>query len=87
MTSQAFAESGIPLFDLSTSGKTWFWLATVFQMILAFVGLSFRDLEYSQKRLVQNIDGLTKSSEFLYCPKIGLVATISVGSAFLLFHS
>ena len=79
-----FVESGIPLFDFVDIWQNLGWLATVFKWIPAFVVIISVTLEYSQKTIKQNIiDGLSKR-EFLLS-KIGLVATISVGSALLLF--
>jgi len=79
-----FIESGIPLFDFVDIWQNLGWLATIFKWIPAFVVIISVTLEYSQKTIKQNIiDGLSKR-EFLLS-KIGLVATISVGSALLLF--
>jgi len=79
-----FVESGIPLFDFVDIWQNLGWLATIFKWIPAFVIIISITLEYSQKTIRQNIiDGLSKK-EFLLS-KIGLVATISVGSALLLF--
>jgi hypothetical protein len=79
-----FIESGIPLFDFVDIWQNLGWLATIFKWIPAFVVIISVTLEYSQKTIRQNIiDGLSKR-EFLLS-KIGLVATISLGSALLLF--
>jgi ABC-2 type transport system permease protein len=79
-----FIGTGIPLFDFTDIWQNLGWLATIFKWIPAFVVIISVTLEYSQKTIKQNIiDGLSKK-EFLFS-KIGLVATLSLGSALLLF--
>lgn len=79
-----FVESGIPLFDFVDIWQNLGWLATIFKWIPAFMVIISVTLEYSQKTIKQNIiDGLSKRDYLL--SKLGLVLTVSVGSAVLLF--